>query len=277
MSENSRTDQETSNHTVHKHKSNMKSKTNQALKETYNKVFANGSENFFSVNSFNESWNIVGLGNWKNKDVLDIGCGEGMLCTMMRHAGASTVLGVDYSAEAIAKARSKFNIDNLNFVSGDYKIIKNSFDVVTMQGVMEHFDSPWQDLKYIMEHCVREGGHVITSSPSFLNPRGYVWMTLQKLFGVPMSLTDLHFICSFDMKRFCDKNNYEMEYKSIHQDWGCGEIMIVDFNKRLRNALRDAGMDNSRVDDLLEWLSKAKEHFKQDNDTGATVIYKISK
>jgi hypothetical protein len=45
----------------------------------------------------------------------------------------------------------------------------------------------------------------------------------------------------------------------------------------LRNALRDAGMDNSRVDDLLEWLSKAKEYFKQDNDTGATVIYKIIK
>jgi len=247
------------------------------LKKTYDQVFANGSENFFSVNYFDEAHSIVGIGDWKNKDVLDIGCGEGILCTMIAHAGATSVLGIDYSSEAIANAKNKFNINNLDFIAGDYRTIKNSFDVVTMEGVMEHFDSPWQELEYIMEHYVREPGCIITSSPSFLNPRGYVWMTLLKLFNIPMSLTDLHSICPFDMKKFCDKKGFKLEYKSIYQDWGSGEMMILDFNKRLRNALRDAGMDNSRVDDLLGWLSEAKEYFKQDNDSGAVVVYRITK
>ena len=250
---------------------------NANLKETYNQVFANGSKNFFSVNYFDEAWNIVGMGNWKNKDVLDIGCGEGILCTMIAHAGASSVTGIDYSSEAIENATSKFNIDNLNFIAGDYRIIEKKFDIVTMEGVMEHFDSPWEELENIMNNHVSPNGSIITSSPSFLNPRGYVWMTLLKLFNVPMSLTDLHSICPFDMKKFCDKKGFKLEYKSIYQDWGCGGLMIHDFNKRLRNALKDAGMDNSRVDDLLEWLSEAKEYFKQDNDSGAVVVYRITK
>ena len=34
---------------------------------------------------------------------------------------------------------------------------------------------------------LKKDGILLTSSPSFLNPRGYVWMTLQLLFDVPMS------------------------------------------------------------------------------------------
>ena len=92
-----------------------------------------------------------------------------------------------------------------------------------------------------------------------------------------MSLTDLHFICPFDMKRFCDDRGLHMEYESIYQEWGSGDDMIRDLGKRLRNALRDADMDNSKVDDLLNWLVEAKEYFKTDNDSGAIVVYKISK
>ena len=250
---------------------------NKDLKKKYDEVFANGADNFFSVNYFEEARSIAGMHDWRGQDVLDLGCGEGILCAMMAHAGADSVMGIDYSSEAIENAKNKFNIKNLNFIADDYKNIKTNFDVVTMEGVMEHFDSPWDELDNIIKSCVREGGFVITSSPSFLNPRGYVWMTLLKLFDVPMSLTDLHYICPFDMKKFCEDRGYKLEYKSIYQEWGSGEIMISDFNKRLRNALRDAKMDNSRVDDLLEWLSQAKEYFNRDNDSGAVVVYKIQK
>jgi len=129
----------------------------------------------------------------------------------------------------------------------------------------------------MMDNYLEEGGTLITSSPSFLNPRGYVWMTLSKLFDVPMSLTDLHFICPFDMEKFCEENNYELDYSSIHQDWGAGDTLIRDFNKRLRNALQDADMDNSKVDDLLEWLHEATPYFDRNEATGAIVIYRITK
>ena len=247
------------------------------LKEKYDRVFKEGSDNFFTCNVFHEAHTIAGMQDWQGLRVMDVGCGEGLLSSMIAHAGAEHVVGIDYSEEAIENAINKFNIPNIQFIAGDYRIVENKFDVITMQGVMEHLDNPWEEVENIIENCLEDDGCLITSSPSFLNPRGYVWMTLQKLFDVPMSLTDLHFICPFDMEHFCDEKGYELDYESIHQDWGSGETMIRDFNKRLRNALRDANMDNSKVDDLLQWLREAIEYFETDESTGAIVVYKVCK
>ena len=79
------------------------------------------------------------------------------------------------------------------------------------------------------------------------------------------------------MEKFCDENGYGLDYESIHQDWGSGDTMIRDFNKRLRNALRDADMDNSKVDDLLQWLQEAVEYFETNESSGAIVVYKLYK
>jgi SAM-dependent methyltransferase len=251
--------------------------SNAKLKNKYDEVFKEGSENFFTCNVFHEAHAVVGMSEWEGKSVMDIGCGEGILPTMIAHAGAEYVVGVDYSKEAISNAEEKFDIPNLQFVCGDYRTIEGKFDAITMQGVMEHLDTPWDELENMIEHHLKEDGVLVTSSPSFINPRGYVWMTLVKLFDVPMSLTDLHYICPFDMERFCDEREYTLEYESIHQDWGSGETMIRDFNKRLRNALRDAEMDNSKVDDLLDWLDDASMFFDTNEATGAIVVYRITK
>ena len=256
---------------------------NEDLRNKYDEVFKGGSNNFFTCNVFEESHALVGKvlketnGILSDKSVLDIGCGEGMLVAMLAEAGAFVSVGVDYSEEAIKNAYEKFGHKNAEYVCKDYKELDESFDIVTMQGVLEHLDDPWTEVKNIMDTKVKDGGFFVTSSPSFINPRGYVWMTLAKLFDVPMSLTDLHFICPFDMQRFCDENNYDLEYESIHQDWGSGDTMIRDFNKRLRNALRDANMDNSKVDDLLEWLYNANKYYVTNESTGAIVIYRMRK
>ena len=254
------------------------SKTNQDLKQKYDEVFKKGSENFFTSNGFEESLGIIQmLNDWGNLEVLDIGCGPGKLASMISAAGASKVDGIDYSKEAITLAKKQFNIKNVNYSCMDYKSVNEKYDVVTLQGVLEHLNNPFEELHEIFEHCVKPNGVLITSSPSFLNPRGYVWMTLQLLFDVPMSLTDLHFICPPDFVEFCDKNNYELEYRSVYQKWGSGEDMIKDFNRRLRNALQDANMDNSNVDRLLKWLAKGIKYVPYSNDTGAGVVYKIKK
>lgn len=248
------------------------------LYESNERVFLGiGKSNWTTVNAFNEALTIVKMTDWSDKKVFEIGCGEGMLAVMIAHAGAESVLGIDYSAQAIKKAVGKFNIPSVEFLAKDYKDIDQKFDVITMEGVLEHMDSPFEMLDHIFKNNLVDGGEVITSCPSFLNPRGYVWMTLVKLFDVPMSLTDLHFICPFDIKRYCEDRGYGLEYKSIYHDWGSGEKMISDFNKRLRNALSDVDMDNSKVDDLLIWLDKAKNYFKRDNDSGAVIVYKISR
>ena len=126
------------------------------------------------------------MDNWKNKRVMDVGCGEGILPVMIAHAGAEHVVGVDYSEEAIKNAQDKFNCESVQFIADDYREVEGKFDVITMQGVMEHLDQPWDELQNMLEHHVVDNGCLITSSPSFINPRGYVWMTLKKLFDVPV-------------------------------------------------------------------------------------------
>ena len=177
---------------------------NQDLKRHYDQVYRKDSKNYYTFSSYEESQNILRLLNDINgKKIIEIGCGEGNLCSMMAMAGG-IITGIDYSHDAIEIAKSRHNLNNLNFVRNDYRKINDNFDIVIMQGTLEHLDDPFGELKWIMTNILNDKGYVITSSPSFINPRGYIWMTLQLLFDVPMSLSDLHFLCPFDFKAFCN-------------------------------------------------------------------------
>ena len=249
------------------------------LKGKYDSIYREGSSIFFTTTGFSESQLINDLmHSWEGLDVLEIGCGEGSLAAMLSFAGAKKVDAVDYSSEAINIAKKRINLENISFICADYKVVDKRYDVVVLQGVLEHFDNSFEALKNIIETNLKDNGRVILTTPSFLNPRGYVWMTLQLLFDVPMSLTDNNFMCPFDFEDFCRSNGYTIEeIKSTNQDWGSGELTIIDLSKRLPNALRDAGMDYSNVGRLLEWLKKAVKYHNTDGFSGAIVGYKIRK
>ena len=254
---------------------------NKDLKERYNQVFAEGSENFFTCNLFEESMMIMtSQQEWKGKNVLEIGCGKGNLASMMAYAGAK-VYAIDYSDTAIDLAKQQYNLPNLTFECRSFKELpKQEFDIVVMQGTLEHFDKPFEDLDFIINNFVKEDGQVITTSPNFTNLRGAVWMTLQLLFDIPMSLTDLHFLIPSDFQDYCkDKGHKLEEVKSGYQDWGNGKTLIRDYRKRLVNALRDAGhlSSTNKVPKLLDWLEKVQPYFTQTELSGAMACYSIRK
>ena len=256
-----------------------KAASNKELKNTYDTVWKNdGFASFFTFSGFTQFKSILDMHNWEGLEVLEIGSGQGELGAMMIFAGAKKVDAVDFSEEATHIARESLNLPGLNCICDDYKNLKGSYDVVVMDGVLEHFDNPFPELRYITENFVKKDGYCITLSPSFLNPRGYVWMTLQLLFDVPMSLSDLHFLCPFDFEDFCKEHGYTLEYESADQDWGCGKRTIIDFKKRIKNALSDAGMyQEEKVDRFLKWLSRAVEYENFTEFSGANVTYKIGK
>jgi len=248
------------------------------LVKKYDDVYKKNASTFFTYKPITDYMVILEMmHDWSGIDVLEIGCGKGELSAMMSLAGAGKVDAVDFSSEAIEIACKTFHIGNVNFILGDYRSIVGKYDAIVMNGVLEHFDRPFEELKHLMDTNLNEDGVVITSSPSFINPRGYVWMTLQLLFEVPMSLTDLHFLCPFDFERFAEDNNMLLEFKSTNQDWGAGQRTISDFNKRLPNALKDAGMDTDGVDRLLGWLQKAVRYHQRCNYSGAVVTYKLQR
>lgn len=248
---------------------------NKSLQAKYNQVYANGSEHFYTTSSFPESLMIHRLGgDWTGLEVLEIGCGEGRLAALLGFSGAQ-VHAVDYSKEAVAIAMARVNLPNVRFECVDFHTLAGRYDRVVLQGVMEHLDDPFGELRRLRQTHLKPGGAMITSSPSFLNPRGYVWMALQLLLDVPMSLSDLHFLCPFDFEEFAEQEKLRLTYDSTHHAWGGGGLTIVDFKKRLTHALRDAQLDNRKVDRFLAWLEKAVRYYRPEEFSGATVAYRL--
>ena len=252
--------------------------TNHDLKSQYDNIYRTGAyDNFFSL--FNPYWVhraiLDSIQDWRGKKVLEIGCGQGELSAQISFAGAHSINAIDYSKAAIEIATTNINLPNVKFDCVDGNIVQGSYDVVVMAGVLEHTDHPYAFLDKIFDKNLNGGGQLITVMPSFLNPRGYVWMTLQILLGVPMSLTDIHFFLPDDIKNYAEEKGLKISISTIDQDWGCGERLINDFNKRLRNALRDAKLDASKVDLFIEWLDTARKHFVQNEMSGALMLCRL--
>lgn len=251
-----------------------KNMDNESLKNTYDEVWKSDKQFFTPYEG--ETMGMINMHEWQDKEILEIGCGEGKLASIMASLGAKKVFAIDYSKEAIETCTKNYSLKNLNFENRSHKNFQGIFDAIVMEGVLEHFDTPFDDLNALIKNNLKEGGVVVTSSSSFLNLRGYIWMTLQLLFDVPMSLTDLHFFIPSDFEKFCKENGYQLEYKSVEQSWGGGEKLLSDYDKRLRNALRDKNMPGN-VDRLMAWIRKALKYQNFNNNTGAVIIYKIKK
>ena len=96
----------------------------------------------------------------KNIDILDIGCGGGLLSEPMKRLGAN-ITGIDASKKniEIAKLHAKqmnLKINYLNSTPEEVKI-KNKFDVILNMEVVEHVSS----IDYFIKHCskiLKKGG-----------------------------------------------------------------------------------------------------------------------
>jgi SAM-dependent methyltransferase len=267
---------------------------NLKLKEKYNEMHKQGKTSWFSDGE-EERLTIYQMGRpWRGKRVLEVGCGEGHLAAMIAAAGAN-VTAIDYSGEAVNKADWNYEgLENVTFIQSSYRQIYKkikqyshmevkikevipTYDVVVMQGVLEHLDDPWGELKWMMDHLVGGDGTLITSSPCFLNPRGIIWMTLTTLFDVPMSLTDLHFLHEWEFEAFSWENDLQIEIEFCDHDWAWGLDLFLDYKDRLPKALKDANLHDAaeNVVHLLAWLKRYMEHAYIGK--GATAVYKLTK
>ena len=253
---------------------------NQSLKSMYNKAFEDGA--FFSFSGIEEMKGILNqLDSWEGLDVLEIGCGTGRLCKMISLLGAKSVHGVDYSEKAIEIAR-EYPLENTVFECLNYKNLPvyYKFDVVVMQGVLEHLDEPYKELIDISKF-LKPDGLIITSSPSFFNIRGIVWMTFELLLGVRMSIADLHQIDPFEISDVCAKNNLLiLDMTSVDYDWGAGERTIIDFKKRFNSKIFQDKYQLKRenIDRFLKWFGVAITQMNDEKQiSGANIIYKIKR
>lgn len=255
----------------------MKETSNEALKPVYDEMHTQGPSAWFDDGA-EEREAILKMGEpWYPCAVIEIGCGEGDLLNMMAGKGAS-VWGIDYSEEAIKKAKEKY--PSYKFTCENYRDLPQlAYHRIVLQGVLEHLDNPWEEMKWILDNIVVDGGgDIITSSPMFCNPRGYVWMAYAAI-GAVMSKTDLHFLHPWEFETFARENGCKLEWTSCEHSWANGVKLIEDFKKRLPLAFRDGDIDfnSGKVQDFLNWLKKSAPLMDLGPKLGAVGVYRITK
>ena len=238
------------------------------------KIYDESKLNWHS--GFNESMMLVQMiPKWQGLDVLEIGCGEGHLASILRYAGAKNIHAIDYSGGQIKRAEE--NYPKLDFFIGSFHLVNDyDYDVVVMQGVLEHLDKPWIELKEIMDRCLKPNGKIILSVPHWINPRGFIYLALRLLFDAPMSLTDLHFFLPDDFDRFAKQYNLQMEFASCDNSWAAGDELLWDFADRIPKAMPDIKQSNISI--FLNYIDRMLQYYPKDLPlAGACLGVKISR
>ena len=126
-------------------------------------------------------------------------------------------------------------------------------DIIITNGTLEHLYEPGEILRKF-QLILNTDGLIYVTCPHFYNLRGFIWVTLNKLFEVPMSLTDLHNITPSDMEKWANEAGFQIiKQESYDLSRSNGDLMINDLQKRLTNALRDSKLPINKVISLLKF------------------------
>ena len=250
---------------------------NENLSEFYNSVYKKGEESHYSryrIGASSEFDEIIGAVDWKNKKVLDVGCGTGLFDHLIAERGAE-VLAIDYSENAIEVAKKNYQLPNLNFSVGEASTVEGMYDVIVSLGTLEHMDNPLEILKIFKKH-LKPNGTILITCPNWLNPRGYMLMFLKFIFDAPITLADLHYLTVADFETWSKELGMKLTWKTFDHSWAHGEILISDLKRRLPNVFRDARMDikEENINSLLGWLKdKALVVDQTAHYSGAMALY----
>ena len=100
-------------------------------------------------------------------EVLDIGCGNGIITRSLGHAGFN-VLGVDVSDKAIEKARLLNKLSNVRFeVRSAEQLVADGqqYEAIICSEVLEHLHQPDNLLK-VLRKILKENGILIVTVPN---------------------------------------------------------------------------------------------------------------
>ena len=115
--------------------------------------------------------------------VLDLGCGFGWFCRWARRAGASSVLGIDLSANMLARARADTSDPAIHYEQADLDTITlppASFDLVYSSLALHYLPDVAALFRKIQEALVPGGSLVFSvEHPIFTAPSRPEWINSQ--------------------------------------------------------------------------------------------------
>lgn len=105
------------------------------------------------------------LPEFKNKNVLDLGCGYGWHCIYAMEHDAHSAVGVDISEKMLKVAKEKTfftNVEYLQMPIEDIDFPDNSFDIV-ISSLAFHYIQSFDDIAVKVNRCLKQGGSFVFS------------------------------------------------------------------------------------------------------------------
>jgi 2-polyprenyl-6-hydroxyphenyl methylase/3-demethylubiquinone-9 3-methyltransferase len=178
----------------------------------------------------------------RDRKILDVGCGGGLLSEAMAAKGAS-VTGVDLAEASLEVARLHVRQSGLHV---EYRNISveilatqeaGSFDVVTCMEMLEHVPDP-ESVVRACTRLVRPGGTVFFSTLN-RNPKAYLLAVLGAEYIMRMLPAGTHdykkFIRPSELGAWCRQSGLTingmtgLNYHPIHQDFYLGDNVDVNY------------------------------------------------
>ena len=193
------------------------------------------------LNPLRLSW-IDGLARLAGKDVLDVGCGGGILSESMARLGAR-VTGIDLSEKPLRVAQLHLLESGLSI---DYQEISAealaqsrpaSFDVVTCMELLEHVPEPPSTVA-ACAHLLKPGGRAFFSTIN-RNPKAYLFAVVGAEYVLKLLPKGTHdyqrFIKPSELSRWCRDAGLRivelkgMTYNPLTQVYRLGEDCSVNY------------------------------------------------
>lgn len=103
---------------------------------------------------------------YKTGKLLDVGCGVGYFVDMAKKRGYD-ISGIDFSSVAKNVAKREFGLSITVGELCNSKFRKDSFDIITLWNVLEHFYDPLKEIELIYE-LLKNNGILLIETPNFL-------------------------------------------------------------------------------------------------------------
>jgi methionine biosynthesis protein MetW len=161
------------------------------------------------------------LGDVKDKRVLDIGCGSGLLGGEIKKQNAKEVVGVDISVDALKKATKVLDQAlEADLQTEKLELEDKYFDIIVITETLEHVLYPENIIKEA-RRLIKDDGFIIITTPNFLIFSNRIRMLFGKFEYTEDGFLDrghVHFFTLPSLKKFLNINGLKIvkENHTIH-------------------------------------------------------------
>jgi 2-polyprenyl-3-methyl-5-hydroxy-6-metoxy-1,4-benzoquinol methylase len=100
--------------------------------------------------------------------IVDIGCAAGFFLTLLRELGFQKIFGFDISENFVEQAKLKgLNCQVADVLNKKTGAIPQTFDLVLMMDLLEHFENPSGALETIRKNVLRPNGMIFITIPIY--------------------------------------------------------------------------------------------------------------